>query len=124
MEHIWVVVVNLFKGRIGRLNFLLGLVLIFLFTIIYDWIFGNSRVPRDPFELLIVIVVFVLIYSLMIRRLHDFNQSGWWVLISLIPIINILFFLFLLFKKGTEDSNKYGPPVISKKSILQQLLNT
>lgn len=48
-----------------------------------------------------------------IRRLHDLDKSGWYILIMCIPIINIVFGLYLLFAKGTEGDNKYGNDPLS-----------
>ena len=47
-------------------------------------------------------------YMLMIRRLHDLNGSGFWVILVFVPLVNIVFFLWLLIKKGTEGDNDYG----------------
>lgn len=46
---------------------------------------------------------------LMIRRLHDLNQSGWWVLIILLPYVRGVLLIAALFIKGTKGPNKYGP---------------
>jgi len=47
-----------------------------------------------------------------IKRFHDRDKSGWWVLIGLIPIIGSLWLLIELgFLKGTEGPNRFGPPV-------------
>ena len=44
-----------------------------------------------------------------VRRLHDTNRSGWWLLIGLIPIIGaIVLFVFLVFD-STPEENQYGP---------------
>lgn len=43
-----------------------------------------------------------------IRRLHDLDKSGWLVLIMLIPIINLLFIVYLLVAKGTTGPNRFG----------------
>lgn len=45
---------------------------------------------------------------LMIRRLHDLNKTGWLCLIMLIPVINTLFGIYLLFAPGTVGYNDYG----------------
>lgn len=37
-----------------------------------------------------------------VRRLHDINKSGWWILV---PLYN----LYLFAQKGTEGANYYGP---------------
>ena len=46
---------------------------------------------------------------LAIRRLHDLNRSAWWIIIKFIPGLNILLSCYLLFFKGTEGPNRYGP---------------
>jgi len=38
-----------------------------------------------------------------IRRMHDVDRSGWWLLL---PIVNIIFWA----KSGTEGENRFGPP--------------
>ena len=46
---------------------------------------------------------------LVIRRLHDLNRPTWWIVGHFIPIVNVAFSLYLLFAKGTEGPNQYGP---------------
>ena len=45
--------------------------------------------------------------SLTVRRLHDNDRSGWWILIALTGI-GIIPLLYWLAKKGEISSNKYG----------------
>ena len=45
-----------------------------------------------------------------VRRLHDTDRSGWWILIALIPIIGWLVLLFFYVTPGTPGPNRYGPP--------------
>ncbi|WP_245514732.1 DUF805 domain-containing protein [Jiella endophytica] len=44
-----------------------------------------------------------------VRRLHDTDRSGWWVLISLIPLIGSIWLLVLMCLDGTQGSNRFGP---------------
>ncbi len=44
----------------------------------------------------------IILYSAAIRRFHDLNESGWNVLLLIIPIISFLTFIYLLVKKGKE----------------------
>lgn len=62
--------------------------------------------------------VLSLIYSLgvlipsiavSVRRLHDINKSGWWVLIVLVPFIGWLILLIFALIAGTPGDNQYGP---------------
>ena len=43
------------------------------------------------------------------RRLHDTNRSGFFSLISFIPIIGSLVLLFFLIPEGTKGKNRFGP---------------
>lgn len=44
-----------------------------------------------------------------VRRLHDTNRSGWWMLIVLIPLIGaIVLIVFMVFDSNPEE-NQYGP---------------
>lgn len=43
-----------------------------------------------------------------VRRLHDLDKSGWWMLLLCVPLVNILFYIYILFFKGTEGPSQYG----------------
>jgi uncharacterized membrane protein YhaH (DUF805 family) len=46
-----------------------------------------------------------------IRRYHDRNKSGWWLLFGFIPLIGALWQIIELgFLSGTQGDNDYGPP--------------
>jgi uncharacterized membrane protein YhaH (DUF805 family) len=51
-----------------------------------------------------------------IRRLHDTNHSGWWILIGLIPIIGFIVLLVFLVTQGDPGDNEYGPPPADRGS--------
>ena len=48
--------------------------------------------------------------SVAIRRLHDTDHSGWWVLIGLIPIIGFIVLLVFYLRQSDPGENRYGPP--------------
>lgn len=60
-----------------------------------------------------IVVLFILsvvqVFFVTHRRLHDINATGWWQLITLIPMGQLLM-IALIFKKGTAGPNKYGSP--------------
>lgn len=43
-----------------------------------------------------------------VRRLHDIDRSGWWLLLGLIPIVGTLVLLYFLVQPGTVGSNRFG----------------
>jgi uncharacterized membrane protein YhaH (DUF805 family) len=48
--------------------------------------------------------------SVAIRRLHDTDHSGWWVLIGLIPIVGFIVLLIFYLRQSDPGENRYGPP--------------
>ena len=48
-------------------------------------------------------------FMLVIRRLHDLNRPGWWCIACIIPLVNLVFAIYVLFFKGTDGPNQYGP---------------
>ena len=42
------------------------------------------------------------------RRLHDIGQSGWFLLLHLLPIIGILVLIFFWVQPSQTESNEYG----------------
>lgn len=46
--------------------------------------------------------------AVAVRRLHDTNKSGWYLLIALIPILGSLYLLYLMVVEGDKGTNKYG----------------
>lgn len=47
--------------------------------------------------------------GLTVRRLHDINKSGWWILINLIPLVGWIIMLIWLCKDSDSTDNQYGP---------------
>ena len=47
--------------------------------------------------------------TMIVRRLHDLEKSGWWFLIVLIPLIGILYLIYLFIQEGDMNENIYGP---------------
>ena len=43
-----------------------------------------------------------------VRRLHDTDRSGWWLLIGLIPLIGAIVILVFLVSQGTQGDNRFG----------------
>ena len=53
--------------------------------------------------------------SVQIRRLHDQDKSGWWVLIGLIPGLGTLILLVFMCLPGTNGDNRFGAdPILSE----------
>lgn len=47
--------------------------------------------------------------GLAVRRMHDIDKSGWWVLINLIPLVGSIIFIIWAVKDSQPIPNQYGP---------------
>ena len=65
-----------------------------------------------------VVTVVIVLYALAtiiptiavsVRRLHDTGRSGWWYLISLVPVIGGIVFLIFMILDSDPGDNEYGP---------------
>jgi uncharacterized membrane protein YhaH (DUF805 family) len=56
---------------------------------------------------LILLSMFLPSLAVCIRRLHDTNRSGWYYLITLIPLGSIVLLVFLC-EDSTMGPNRYG----------------
>jgi uncharacterized membrane protein YhaH (DUF805 family) len=46
--------------------------------------------------------------SAAVRRVHDHDKTGWFILLGMIPAVGWIFFLFLMLASGTDGPNSYG----------------
>lgn len=105
------------NSRAGRQEFIIGVSLLY-FAILFilrcfGAILGYMHVDGvvSIVFVFIMILCFIGVLSLKIRRLHDLGYSGWLVLCQVIPIINLILFLMFIFKKGEAIENEYGKPI-------------
>lgn len=54
------------------------------------------------------LVVLIPTIAVTVRRLHDTDRSGWWILISLIPLVGGIVLLVFMAIDGTPGKNQYG----------------
>ncbi len=63
--------------------------------------------------LIISVLYFYFNLVIQVRRFHDMNRSGWFILLFIVPLVNIFVFFYLLLGSGTQGINHYGPQRIS-----------
>jgi len=51
----------------------------------------------------------VPIVALSIRRIHDVDRSGWWLLAVFVPLIGAIALIGYALLDGTPGDNRYGP---------------
>jgi uncharacterized membrane protein YhaH (DUF805 family) len=113
-----------FHGRANRAKFWLVALGIFVIeVIIFAALGGTTAMSTDPEQAManigpgvgIVLFVFGIValwisIAVAVKRYHDRNKSGWWVLIVFVPIIGGIWYLIECgFLRGTPGPNDYGP---------------
>ena len=84
---------------------------VYLYTAIVTLFVNDApALPLIPLVGLVMFTYFVLVESVAVRRLHDFNAGGYLALLLFIPYINFILLLLLILIKGSQGDNKYGPP--------------
>ncbi|MEK7298558.1 MAG: DUF805 domain-containing protein [Candidatus Margulisiibacteriota bacterium] len=102
-----------FSGRSHRreywMFFLVNLVISVLLNVI-DGILG-LEMGKSVGVLSAIYGLAMIIPSLSVgaRRLHDTGRSGWWLLLSLIPIIGWIVLIVFLVQDSQPGTNTYGP---------------
>ena len=102
------------RGRIGRvrylaytfgLSLLLGLAMIALMGVL-------AMISVELMMLGFVMYIPLLGATLVVaaRRLNDLGHSGWLSLLTLVPVLNFFFGLWLIFGAGNAGPNQYGLP--------------
>ncbi|XLZ68004.1 DUF805 domain-containing protein [Massilia sp. SR12] len=110
------------NGRIGRVRYLaystgVSLLMMPLMLLLFGGtgflaLLGGAEVGASA-----GILGSLIIYPLMLaapiilarRRLHDLNKTGWLSVLVLIPLVNVVVGLWLLFGSGDAASNDFGP---------------
>ncbi|HCR87113.1 MAG TPA: DUF805 domain-containing protein [Psychrobacter sp.] len=100
-----------FSGRARRKEYWyfvlvqMGLVII---AMILDAIIFNSEIGL--FYIVVALGLFLPGLAVTIRRLHDTSRSGWWFLISILPLIGSIILLVFLASDTKLEINQWGPP--------------
>jgi uncharacterized membrane protein YhaH (DUF805 family) len=103
-----------FSGRARRMEYwyfvLFNLIVAFVLALI-DTLLGTTT-GVSSFGLLSGIyglAVLIPTLAVLVRRLHDIDRTGWWILINLIPLVGTIVLLVFALMPGTPGSNQYGP---------------
>jgi uncharacterized membrane protein YhaH (DUF805 family) len=104
------------EGRIGLstywLKFLLPYFVLYLALIFLDRASGTLNLPEgiDLFSGIFILLRLYPSIAVGVKRCQDRDRSGWFLLVGLIPLLNLWVFVELGFLEGTAGQNRYGLP--------------
>ena len=117
-----------FQGRVNRARFwLVALGIVVVEAVLFSALGGAALMQRDPHLALaalgpvsslvmglVVLAATWISIAVAVKRYHDRNKSGWWILIVFLPVIGGLWYLIECgFLPGTPGPNAYGPNPLS-----------
>ena len=111
-----------FSGRAARSEFWWFILFVmgmnFILTFVDSFLFGtvttmpggfSAETDRPFFSAIFMLGTLLPTLSVLVRRLHDTDRSGWWYWIILIPMIGMIVLIVWLASKGTPGPNRFGP---------------
>jgi len=104
-----------FSGRSRRKeywSFVLGVFIAAVVLGIVEGILGLSGMVGGvygPLTTIFLLAIIVPSIAVQVRRFHDQDKSGWFVLLALIPFLGGLAVLVFMCLEGTKGANRFGP---------------
>lgn len=98
-----------FQGRARRKEywfFYLAMLATYMVAMMLDSLFSTDGI----FYILTIFGLLIPSLAVTVRRLHDVDRSGWWLLISAIPLVGAIILLVLLATDTKPYPNKWGNP--------------
>ena len=100
-----------FSGRAIRSEYwywVLFVILAEIVTSIIDYVIG-AQITTGLFGL----ATFLPSLAVAIRRLHDVDRSGWWLLLAFIPLVGTIILIVWFCARGTPGPNRFGSDPLS-----------
>jgi uncharacterized membrane protein YhaH (DUF805 family) len=104
-----------FSGRSRRKEywmFVLGVFIAVIVLSIIEGVLGLTGMVGGvygPLTTLLFLAIIVPSIAVQVRRFHDQDKSGWFVLLALIPFLGGLAILVFMCLEGTKGPNRFGP---------------
>lgn len=103
-----------YDNRLNRKRYVLRSLALWAAVMILSTVVGliASFLKIGAVSMLIYLVSLAAVvpgFMLVIRRLHDLDRPTWWCVGCIIPLVNMALAIYLLFFKGTDGPNQYGP---------------
>jgi uncharacterized membrane protein YhaH (DUF805 family) len=98
-----------FDGRANRAEFWWYALANIIISVVLN-LLGQASVLFSVIAALYGLAVLIPGIAVGIRRLHDINRSGWWLLIGLVPCVGFIVLIVWFAQEGNPGPNQYGPP--------------
>lgn len=96
-----------FSGRARRKEYWMFFLFNIIITFVLEFIEELAGSP-GILGMLYSLAVLIPGIAVSVRRLHDTDRSGWWLLITLIPLIGAIVILVFMVQDSKPGENQYG----------------
>ncbi len=101
-----------FSGRARRkeywMFFLFNLIIYFVLGIIGEIVRIAPQINGGVLASIYALGVLIPGVAVGVRRLHDTNRSGWWLLINFVPLIGTVVLIVFMVQDSQTGDNRYG----------------
>ena len=100
-----------FSGRAARSEYWFWILFVIIVSAVTAGIdFALFKDPQVlPLNTLSGLALLLPNLAVAVRRLHDTDRSGWWLLIALLPLIGLIVLIVFFCIRGTPGPNRFGP---------------
>jgi uncharacterized membrane protein YhaH (DUF805 family) len=104
-----------FRGRLSRRQFwLYGVLALLGLAVLGQGLLGIARVRAHTADLIVNLLLVWPALAVSVKRWHDRDKSGWWVLVNLVPVIGWIWALIDNgFRRGSAGPNRFGEDPLS-----------
>ena len=96
---------NIYKDadKFSRLEYLKYFLVAFTLAVL-----GEFLVPLPQFLfMLLFLLIFLGMLYITIKRLHDINMNGWWAIVNISPLSNLIMVLICFFTPSSKNTNDF-----------------
>ncbi|PQZ52113.1 hypothetical protein CQ052_03960 [Ochrobactrum sp. MYb15] len=102
-----------FAGRASRSQywfFSLAFFIMLVVAMVIDQAVGDTtrNEPAGLFTAIVYLAHLLPAIAVTVRRLHDSDRSGWWILAGLVPLIGQIALLVFMCSSSTPGTNRFG----------------
>jgi uncharacterized membrane protein YhaH (DUF805 family) len=98
-----------FQGRAPRSEFWWFALFYFLLSLVVGIVGAASDTLGGLLNLVVSLGLLLPSLAVSIRRLHDTDRTGWWILLYLLPVIGTIVLIIFFIQRGTDGPNRFGP---------------
>ncbi len=108
-----------FAGRAVRSEYWYWMLFYFIVVVVLQILAAVMGSRESPSILVASIFAIWSLGSLIpalavtVRRLHDTDRSGWFILLALIPLVGAIILIIWYCNAGTPGPNRFGPPPVA-----------